>query len=308
MKEKEYVLRVKNLSKSYRGSKVLQQVSIDLEPGKIYGLIGQNGAGKTTLMRLITGIAFPEEGMIELFGQEGGSLLEERKRIGAMIEYPSIIPYMSAGENIRYYQTLRGIPGTGLEEELLKLVGLRDTGEKPARNFSLGMKQRLGIAIALIGNPDFLILDEPINGLDPLGVIEIRELVRRLCEERLMTVLISSHNLPELYQTATDYIIIHKGKLLRTITHMEMEENCKHHILIECLEPERLAQVLEMRLHTNQYKVMPDKSVRLYDYLDEKVTVAKVLFEEGVIVTNFSVQGDTLEDYFISLVGGKEND
>ncbi len=308
MKEKEYILRTKNLSKSYRDSKVLQQVSIDLEPGKIYGLIGQNGAGKTTLMRLIAGIAFPEEGKIELFGQEGGSLLEERKRIGVMIEYPSIIPYMSARENIRYYKTLRGIPGTRLEEELLTLVGLRDTCGKPARNFSLGMKQRLGIAIALIGNPDFLILDEPINGLDPLGVIEIRELVRRLCEERLMTVLISSHNLPELYQTATDYIIIHKGKLLRTITHMELEENCKHHIQIDCLEPERLIQVLEIRLHTNQYKVMPDKSVRLYDYLDEKVTVAKVLFEEGIVVTNFSVQGDTLEDYFISLVGGKEND
>lgn len=307
MKEKEYVLRTKNLSKSYHGSKVLQDVSIDLEPGRIYGLIGQNGAGKTTLMRVITGLTFPEEGSMELFGQRGSGLSEERKRIGSMIEYPSIIPYITARENLTYYKTLRGIPSKTLEDELLEFVGLKDAGKKLAKNFSLGMKQRLGIAISLTGNPEFLILDEPINGLDPLGVIEIRGLIRSLCEERHMTVLISSHNLPELYQTATDYIIIHQGKIKKAITLKELEESCKHHILIGCMEPERLAGVLEMQLHTANYKVMPDKTVKLYDYLDERELVAKTLLENGIVTTDFSVQGDTLENYFISVIGGEQD-
>ncbi|MGN6714970.1 ABC transporter ATP-binding protein [Anaerocolumna jejuensis] len=307
MKGKEYILRTNSLSKSYHGSRVLQKVSIDLEPGRIYGLIGQNGAGKTTLMRAITGLTFPEEGSIELFGQRGKDLPEERKRIGSMIEYPSIIPYMSAGENLTYYKTLRGIPGKALVGELLALVGLKDTGRKAARNFSLGMKQRLGIAIALIGNPDLLILDEPINGLDPLGVIEIRELIKRLCEERHMTILISSHNLPELYQTATDYIIIHHGSIKRAITQKELEENCKHHILIGSMEPEKVVNVIEMQLHTDKYKVMPDKTVKLYDCLDEKETVAKALMDSGIIMTSFTVQGDTLENYFLSVIGGEGN-
>lgn len=307
MKGKEYILRIKNLSKSYHGSMVLQQVSIDLEPGRIYGLIGQNGAGKTTLMRVISGLTFPEEGSLELFGESGRGLTEERNRIGSMIEYPSIIPYMSAGENLTYYKILRGIPDKNLEEELLALVGLKDTGRKPARNFSLGMKQRLGIAIALIGNPDLLILDEPINGLDPLGVIEIRELIKRLCEERQMTILISSHNLPELYQTATDYIIIHCGRIKKAIAQKELEENCKHHISIGCREPERVVSVIEMRLHTDNYKVMPDKTVKLYDYLDKKELVLKTLMDDGIEVTDFTVQGDTLENYFLSVIGGEGN-
>lgn len=307
MNEKEYILRINNLSKSYHGSRVLQNVTLDLEPGRIYGLIGQNGAGKTSLMRVIAGLTFPEEGSLELFGQRGGSLSEEKKRIGSMIEYPSIIPYMSARENMTYYKTLRGIPSKTLEDELLALVGLKDTGRKLTKNFSLGMKQRLGIAIALIGNPDFLILDEPINGLDPMGVIEIRELIRGLCEERHMTILISSHNLPELYQTATDYIIIHQGKIKKAITQKELEESCKHHILIGCMETERLVGVIEMQLHTSNYKVMPDKTVKLYDYLDEKETVAKTLLDNKIPVTNFTVQGDTLENYFISIIGGAQN-
>ncbi|SHO49194.1 ABC transporter ATP-binding protein [Anaerocolumna xylanovorans] len=307
MKEKEYILRTSNLSKSYHGSKVLEDVSIALEPGKIYGLIGQNGAGKTTLMRVITGLIFPEEGSLELFGQSGSGLPEERKRIGSMIEYPSIIPYITARENLTYYKTLRGIPSKILEDELLALVGLKDTGKKLPKNFSLGMKQRLGIAISLIGNPEFLILDEPVNGLDPLGVIEIRELILRLCEERHMTVLISSHNLPELYQMATDYIIIHRGKIKKAITLKELEESCKHHILIGCRETEKLAGVIEMQLHTANYKVMPDKTLKLYDYLDDREFVAKTLIDNGIVTTNFTVQGDTLENYFISVIGGEQD-
>ncbi len=305
---KNDVLKTNNLTKKYHGANALYDVSITLEAGKIYGLIGQNGAGKTTLMRLVAGLSFPTSGSIELFGNTGERALQiERKRLGCMIEYPSITLTMTAKENLTLHRMMRGIPNKEIEDELLKLVGLEDTGKKKAKNFSLGMKQRLGIAVALLGNPEFLMLDEPINGLDPLGIVEIRKLLKKLSEEWQMTILISSHNLPELYQTATDYIIIHKGQVKQTLTLAQLEDCCKHHILIGCAEPETLASVLEMNLHTTNYKVMPDNHVKLYDYLDDKEHVAKVLFENGIAVTTLSHKGDTLEDYFISIIGGDAN-
>ncbi|MNW39243.1 putative ABC transporter ATP-binding protein YxlF [compost metagenome] len=305
---KQYVLKTNSLTKSYNGAYALRDLSIALEPGKIYGLIGQNGAGKSTLMRMVAGLAFPTAGSIELFGQSGEKDLQaERKRLGCMIEYPSITPNLSAKDNLTLHRILRGIPSETIENELLTLVGLSDTGKKKAKNFSLGMKQRLGIAIALLGDPELLILDEPINGLDPLGVVEIRNLLIKLCEERHMTILISSHNLPELYQVATDYLIIHQGKLMQSITLAELEESCKHHFLINCDQPEKLVSVLEVQLDTVNYKVMPDKTVKLYDYLGEQEFVAKTLYENGIAVSNFSIQGDTLEDYFISVIGGGLN-
>ena len=305
---KNYVLRTNNLTKKYHGISVLQDVQVSLEAGKIYGLIGQNGAGKTTLMRLISGLAFPTEGNVELFGESGDRILQsERKRLGCMIEYPSFIPYMTAQENLTYHRIIRGEPSKTIVTELLELVGLNNTGKKKAKNFSLGMKQRMGIAIAMLGDPELLILDEPINGLDPIGVVEIRNLLTRLCEERQMTILISSHNLPELYQMATNYIIIHQGKIKQSLTLEELEENCKHHILIGCDQPEKLVSILEMQLGTTNYKVMPDKSIKLYDYLDDKNLVAKAISDNGIVVTNFTLQGDTLEDYFISVIGGEPN-
>ncbi|GFZ33606.1 bacitracin ABC transporter ATP-binding protein [Clostridium zeae] len=305
---KKFVLKTNNLTKEYNGVKALQDVSLTLEAGKIYGLIGQNGAGKSTLMRLITGLAFSTKGSIELFGHTGEMALQkERKRIGSMIEYPSLSESMTAKDNLRLHRIMRGIPNKEVEDELLALVGLSDTGKKKAKDFSLGMKQRLGIAIALLGGPELLILDEPINGLDPLGIVEIRNLIKNLCEDRQMTILISSHNLPELYQTATDYIIIHQGEIKQTLTLAQLEECCRHYLLISALESEKLVSVLEMKLNTENYKVMPDKSVKLYDYIDQKEQVARALFENGMIITNFSSGGDTLEDYFISIVGGDGN-
>lgn len=305
---KEYILKINNLTKSYHDSKVLNGITLTLEAGRIYGLIGQNGAGKSTLMRLITGLSFPTSGSIELFGHIGEKALQtERKRLGSMIEYPSIVNNMTAKDNIKLHRIMRGIPDKTIEDELLDFVGINDTGKKKVKNFSLGMKQRLGIAVALLGNPELLILDEPINGLDPIGVVEIRNLLKKLCEERHMTILISSHNLPELYQTATDYIIIHNGEIKQTITLQKLEESCRHHLLINCDQPEKLVSILEMKLHTTNYKVMPDKAVKLYEYLDNKEKVAQVLFENKIIVTSLSTQGDTLEDYFISVVGGSKN-
>ncbi|HEY4391732.1 MAG TPA: ATP-binding cassette domain-containing protein [Paenibacillus sp.] len=303
----EHVLKTTDLTKSYRGATVLKHMSLSLAPGRIYGLIGQNGAGKTTLMRLITGLSFPTSGSIELFGHQGeGNLQTERKRLGSMIEYPSLTLSMTAKENIRLHRIMRGIPNKEIEDEVLQMTGLADTGRKKAKNFSLGMKQRLGIAIALLSSPEFLILDEPINGLDPIGVVEIRNLLKKLSEEQHMTILISSHNLPELYQTATDYIIVHKGELKQVLTLEQLDERCKHHILIRSNESEKLVSVLETQLHTTNYKVMPDQTVKLYDYLDDKEQVSRVLFENGIIVTNLSNEGDTLENYFISVIGGEK--
>lgn len=304
----KHILRTNNLTKSYHGINALHDVSVTLEAGKIYGLIGQNGAGKTTLMRIVSGLSFPTSGSIELFGHTGEKALQtERKRLGCMIEYPSLVPNMTAKENLKLHRIMRGIPNIEIEDELLEFVGLASTGKKKAKNFSLGMKQRLGISIALLGNPELLILDEPINGLDPLGVVEIRNLLKKLCEEQQITILISSHNLPELYQTATDYIIIHKGEIKQTLTLPQLEEHCRHHLLLSCEQPEKLVSILEMKLGTSNYKVMPNKSVKLYDYLDEKERVSRVIFENGIILTNLSNEGDTLEDYFISIVGGVSN-
>lgn len=304
----KYVLETNNLTKTYNRVDALHDASVALEAGKIYGLIGQNGAGKSTFMRLVTGLSFPTSGSITLFGHTGERELQtERKRLGSLIEYPTFIPRMTAKEGLRHHRLMRGIPNVEIEDELLEFVGLANTGKKKAKDFSLGMKQRLGIAIALLSSPELLILDEPTNGLDPLGVVEIRHLLKRLCEERQMTILISSHNLPELYQTVTDFIIIHKGVIKQTLTFPQLEEHCRHHILIGCSEPEKLVSILEMELHTTNYKVMPDKTVKLYDYADNKERVAKVLYEHNIMVTNLSNEGDTLENYFISIIGGERN-
>lgn len=305
---KELILKTDHITKSYHGVKVLQNVSVELETGKVYGLIGQNGAGKSTFMRIVAGLAFPTEGSVELFGQTGEKDLQiERKRLGCMIEYPGLIPYMSAKENLMYHRIIKGFPDKAVEDELLELVGLGSAGKKKTKNFSLGMKQRLGIAIALLGEPELLILDEPINGLDPLGVVEIRHLINKLCEERHKTILISSHNLPELYQVATNYIILHNGVIKKKLTLEELEENCRHYIRIGCDNPGKLISILETRLGTTKYKVMPDNGIKLYDYLDNKELVAKAALENGIVISEFSVQGDTLENYFISVIGGEQN-
>jgi len=300
-----YIVKTERLTKQYRGSYALRDVSITMAPGKIYGLIGQNGAGKTTLMRILAGLSFATDGTVELFGRRGEQALREgRKRLGCMIENPGFVPHLTAKENLSLHRIMRGIPNAEIEDELLALVGLADTGKKKAKNFSLGMKQRLGIAIALLSNPELLILDEPINGLDPLGVIEIRNLMKTLCDERNMTILISSHNLPELYQTATDYILIHKGEIKRTLSQEQLDEHCKRHIRIRCDQPDKLASLLETQLHTARYSVMPDRTVKLYDRLDDQETVARMLRDHGIVVTQFSIEGDTLENYFISVIGG----
>lgn len=305
MSNSNTIFKSENLTKIYRETNALKNVSVTLEKGRIYGLIGQNGAGKTTLMRIISGLASQTAGSYELFGQttEKG-IRNARRRIGCMIEHPSLIGPMNAKENIAFHRVLKGMPNKSREQELLDMLGIGGTGKKKSKDFSLGMKQRLGIADALIGSPEFLILDEPINGLDPMGVVEVRNLLNDLCRNQGITILISSHNLPELYQVATDYIIMHKGKVIRSLTAEELDNECRSYIFIRTTDESKLTNILETKLNTSNYKVMPDKSIQLYDYLNDMDTVAKTLHENDIVVLGLSLNGDSLENYFTNLIGG----
>lgn len=306
---KEVVLSTNHLSKKFKDFTALEDVTVNLEKGKIYGLIGKNGAGKTTLMRIISGLSYPTEGTIELFKKaDPKEYSKELSKVGMLIEYPSMNGKMTAKQNIKVNKIMRGIRDDKIDDELLDMVGLENVGKKKVKDFSLGMRQRLGIAIAMLANPELLILDEPVNGLDPVGVVEIRNLIKRLNEERGITVLISSHNLPELFQTATDYIIIHKGKVKQCLTQQELEERCDHYLIIECSDVNQLAKVIEKKLGSKNYKIISDKVVHLYDFADEKQMVHKVLSDNNVQVTQFSQEGETLENYFLNVIGESAND
>lgn len=223
----DIVLATHGLSRSYGKSAALDQASLTVRKGDIYGLVGRNGAGKTTLMRLVTGQSTPTAGAVELFGQSGRDLEKARGRTGAMIEIPSFAPFLTARENLEYYRIQRGIPGKNVVDEVLEQVDLRDTGKKKFKSFSLGMKQRLGLALALMNHPDFLILDEPINGLDPEGVAEFRQLLKQLNRDRQTTILISSHILTELSSVASCYGFLEKGRLLEEISAETLHEKCR---------------------------------------------------------------------------------
>ena len=302
----ESILEAKELTKKYHGTLALDHINLTLRRGEIYGFIGENGAGKTTTMRLITGLSFPTEGRLTLFGKSGEKELQkQRTRIGCMVENPALYKNMTAEQNMEAQRLQRGIPGKECIGETLKLVGLSDTGKKAVRHFSLGMRQRLGIAMALLNDPEFLILDEPINGLDPSGIVEIRELMKRLNRERGITILVSSHILSELYQTATRYILLHKGRVLEELTQSELDEKCRRHVAIKTNDAAKTATTLEGRLHTTNFQVMPDGTVRLYDHLDDLEDVARVLSGAGLLVTGLSLAGDSLEDYFLNKIGGR---
>ncbi|WP_101773276.1 ABC transporter ATP-binding protein [Peptostreptococcus faecalis] len=304
----EYVLETRQLTKKYRGIKALDNISISLKPGKIYGLIGRNGAGKTTFMRMIAGLSFATEGNYSLFGQSGAKIKDARKRIGFMIEYPAINTSMTAKDNMSLHRMIKGIPNKEKEDELLDLVGLRNSDKKKTRNFSLGMKQRLGIAIALVGSPEFLVLDEPINGLDPMGIVDIRNLLKYLCEEKNITILLSSHNLSELYQVATDYIILDSGRVVKQITSKELDEECREYIFLRTNNPEKSVSIIESELNIDNYMVMPDKSIHLYNCVDKLEEIAEILHINDIVVTELSVRANSLEKYYMNLVGEDKHD
>lgn len=298
------ILATKGLTKRYGAHTAVDQAELTVEKGQIYGLVGRNGAGKTTIIRMITGQTVPTAGEITLFGAKGKDLLNMRARTGVMVETPSFYPYLTAKQNLEYYRIQRGIPGKGTVDQVLEDTDLANTGKKVFKNFSLGMKQRLGLALALMNRPDFLLLDEPINGLDPEGIVEFRNLLLKLNRERRATILISSHILPELANLATCYGFIDKGVMLEQITARDLEEKCRACIELGVNDPSAAALVLEQKLGTRDYEVLSGGILRLYSFLDQPHAVAQVLVEGGVALRSMESRGANLEDYFLSMIGG----
>lgn len=301
----EYILKTTSLNKNYNGKAILKNLNMSIKRGDIYGLIGKNGAGKTTLMRLITGLANVSSGSIEIFDVNNDKCINsERKRIGALIEMPAFYGDMTAIDNMELVRLQKGIPGKACIKEKLELVGLTNIEKKKVKDFSLGMKQKLGLAIALLGDPEFLILDEPTNGLDPMGIVHMRELLKRLNKENGITILISSHLLSELNQLATSYGILNNGEIVEELTQSELDNNCKTALEIKTNNLKQSTLVLENILKTTNYKVLPDETIKVYDYINEPGKVSKALSEEGIIIYHISVSGDNLESYFMNVIGG----
>lgn len=302
----EYVLQTNGLTKKYKNFQALNGLTMHVPKGAIYGFVGKNGAGKTTLIRLICGLQEPTSGDFSLYGISNGSqnIVKARRRMGAVVETPSIYLDMTAEENLKQQYLILGLPSFDGIRELLKLVGLENAGKKKAKNFSLGMRQRLGIAVALAGDPDFLVLDEPVNGLDPQGIVEMRELILKLNRERQITVLISSHILDELSRLATHYGFIDEGRLVKEAAAEEVEAACRKCLVAEVTDSKALALVLDQE--GVEYEILSDTSAKIYGevHLSHLVLALK---EYGCELINSHEQNEGLEAYFINLVGGAKH-
>ena len=297
------VLVTRGLCKRYGATMAVDHVDLRVEHGQIYGLVGKNGAGKTTLMRMITSQSRPSGGEIELFGaSDPRSLGRMRERMGAVIETPSFYPFLTAEQNLEYYRLQRGIAGKDCVKEALRLVGLGDTRNKKFKQFSLGMKQRLGLALAILGSPDLLLLDEPINGLDPMGIVQFRDLLLRLNAERQITILISSHILSEIANLATHYGFIDGGRMLQQIAARDIEECCRECLELTVDDAPKAAVSLESRLYCTSYEILPENRIRIYAFLEDPVKVTAALTEDGVRVHTINTRGTNLEDYFLRLL------
>ncbi|MGN1159364.1 MAG: ABC transporter ATP-binding protein [Lachnospiraceae bacterium] len=303
----ELLLTTRGLTKQYGSHKAVDHVEMHLKKGAIYGFIGRNGAGKTTFLKMISGLAEPTEGEIELFGYTGKELSKVRSRVGCLIENPGLYGNMSAYDNLNIKCKLFGIRKKGYIEEILESVGLAETGKKKVRHFSLGMKQRLGIALALVGEPDLLVLDEPINGLDPQGIVEIRDTILSLNREKNMTILISSHILEELSKIATDYGIIHKGSLLQELTREELLKRCTERMELALDNPESALPVLDKLGFTN-YQVVDKGHIHIYERLQDSALVNRELVGNGIILKGISITNEELETYYLNLTGGADHD
>lgn len=305
---REVILSTKELTKSYNNTLALDDVNIEIKQGDIYGLVGKNGAGKTTLLRLISGQAYPSGGQISLFESAyNDNLNEYRKRLGTIVETPSFYSYMTAVQNLEYYRIQRGIPGKSCVAEALEEVGLQTAGNKKYKSFSLGMKQRLGLALALMNKPELLLLDEPINGLDPFGIIEIRNLLLKLNKEKNITILISSHILSELSSLATTYGFIEGGKLIKQIRGEDLTKECSKYLELKVDKVETMTALLETQLKCSSYKVTPDYLIHIYDYLDRPNVISELAVKNGISLFAMKVKEINLENYFIQLVGGQSN-
>lgn len=301
----EYLLSTNAITKQYGRQKAVNAVNLHIRQGDIYGLIGRNGAGKTTLLKMISGLAAPTEGQFTLFGKSGREASEYMSRIGSLIEAPGVYPNLSAAENLKLKCIAVGIRQKDAIKELLETVGLANVGKKKVKNFSLGMKQRLGLALALIGSPDIVILDEPINGLDPQGIAEIRETIFKLNREKNITFLISSHILEELSKIATNYGIIHNGVLLQELTREELLAKCSERIELKTDNPQKACTVLE-NMGIKEFKVVDAETIQIFERLTESGEISIELAKNDIKIIGIAVKNEALEDYYLNLTGGAD--
>lgn len=298
------VIEVKNLSKQYMKQFAIKDVNFQIKEGMICGLIGPNGAGKTTIMKSLGGLILPTEGEISIFGgKTEKELASSRTRMSFMIETPYAKERLTARENLEKQRLQKGIPNKDRVDEVLKIVGLENTGKKEVRNFSLGMRQRLGIAIALLSKPEIMIMDEPINGLDPEGIVEIRNLLIKLNREEHITIVISSHILSELALLCTDYIFINKGTILSSISAEELNSSCKEYYHIHTDNDEKALAILHKVVDHLDFDVAEDGSINVYGQLEHTKEISKALYEGGVIPLELNVVAANLEQYYMDMVG-----
>ncbi|MGL5084989.1 MAG: ATP-binding cassette domain-containing protein [Clostridium sp.] len=302
---KEIILKTNNLTKTYKKRNVLENFSITIRKGDIYGLIGKNGAGKTTLIRLITGVAAPTEGSIELFGEtDKNKIQESRKRVGTLIESPALFLDETGYENLNINRMQKGIKNKDCIDKVMKIVGLTDVDKKKVKNYSLGMKQRLGIAKALLGNSDLLILDEPINGLDPMGIIEMREMFKDLNENHGVTILICSHILKELSLVATSYGIINNGKLIEELTAEELKNKCKSYILIKVNDVDKTINLLKTKLLIEDFEIVNNNTVKVFNSEKTSGEINTTLVTAGIVVEEIKIKVEDIENYFSKVIEG----
>jgi len=302
------IVRLDNLVKTYNGRDAVNHVSLTVNKGDIYGFLGQNGAGKTTTLRMIMGLLTPTSGEIYMFGERvipGG--YNHYRRIGSVIETAGFYPNLTASENLEIHRRLMGVKDKGNLDEALELTGLFDVSNKRVKDFSLGMKQRLGIARALLHKPEFLILDEPTNGLDPVGIKEIRKLIINLAKTRNITVMLSSHILSEVQQLATRIGIINAGCLLEEIGIDELEQKNRSYVELIINDEKAAASVLENELNIHDYTVVERGVIWVYERFEDTETIGTALFAHGLRIRGISIKKQTLEDYFLKVTGGNFN-
>ena len=297
------VITMTNITKRFKKAEVVKNFSLDVKKGSITGLIGPNGAGKTTIMKILAGLMFQTSGELSFYGSRDDLDLN-RRRMSFMIEAPIVDYNMTAYENLNYVRYVRGYPDKKRIDEVLDIVDLKDTGRKKALKFSLGMRQRLGIAMALLTKPEVLVLDEPVNGLDPEGIVEVRHILQKLSEDQGVTILISSHLLSELSELCTDFSIINKGQLVENLSLEELHDRCRSHIVLRTNNTEKTAAVLEDKLSIGSYKVLRSGDIEIYEQLDDVERISKTVTDSGCIITKLYESGQSLEDYYLEKVGG----
>ncbi len=300
----DYILETNGLTKVYGQKEAARDISLHIPAGKIYGLIGRNGAGKTTIMRMISGLSTPTRGSYSLFGKTGYQMGKMLKYVGVRIESPGLYPKLSGYENLKIKCLGMGINPNGYVEELLKTVGLENTDrKKPSGSYSLGMRQRLGIALALVGDPKLLVLDEPINGLDPQGIVEVRQSLVKLRDEKGISIMISSHILDELAKVADIFGIINEGTLLDEFSAEELHRRSGNYLLIRTDNPAGAEKVLRT-LGAEKIETQPDGSLRIHDMLDSTPAMAKAIVNAGIALQEMRLDSISLEDYYLGVTGG----